>query len=148
MARSVSSASVDKKGIDVSDIAVAEKFQEKIREVFCGFENAGRTTSLFVHYHYNVETIKIFIRAERTADFSLHLACIVSHMLDVFAAAGHHHYTKGARLYVQMMLAYEKGQTRRPQSFRASNQKEVMLYGTLVLSGMVFGVIYVSSKPV
>ena len=87
MARSVST-SVDKKGIDDSDIAVAEKFKEKIREVFCGFENAGRTASLFAHYHYNVETSKIFIRAERTADFSLHLACIVSRMLDVFAVAG------------------------------------------------------------
>ena len=54
-----------------------------------------------------VDTIKIFIRAERIADFSLHLSCITNRMLDMFAAAGHHHYAKAARLYVQLMLKYE-----------------------------------------
>ena len=56
-----------------------------------------------------VDTIKIFIRAERMSDFTLHLSCITNRMLHVFAAARHHNYAKAARLYVQMMKAYEKG---------------------------------------
>ena len=46
---------------------------------------------------------------ERMSDFTLHLFCITNRMLHVFAAAGHHNYAKAARLYVQMMKAYEKG---------------------------------------
>jgi hypothetical protein len=47
-----------------------------------------------------IDTIKIFIKAERLADFNGHLDC---RMLDTFSAAGHHQYAKGARLYCQLM---------------------------------------------
>ena len=83
--------------------------QTKITTVFEQGNNAGRTPTLWSLYHYMVETIKLLIRAERTADFPLHLSCITHRMLDVFAAAGHHNYAKAARLYCQMMLKYEKG---------------------------------------
>ena len=56
-----------------------------------------------------VDTIKIFIRAERMGDFTLHLSFITNRMLHVFAAAGHHNYAIAARLYVQMMKTFEKG---------------------------------------
>ena len=91
------------------DIPVVKSFQEKIDEVFSKFSAGGRTTALWALYHDMVSTIKIFIRAERTGDFQLHLSCITNRMLHIFAAAGHHYYAKGARLYVQMMLSYEKG---------------------------------------
>ena len=54
-----------------------------------------------------VDTIKIFIHAERMGNFILHLSCITNRMLHVLAAAGHHNYAKAARLYVQMMKTYE-----------------------------------------
>ena len=56
-----------------------------------------------------VETIRIFICAERMGDFSLHLLCITNRMLDIFAADGHQNYAKSARLYVQIMLKYGEG---------------------------------------
>ncbi|KAE8291497.1 hypothetical protein D5F01_LYC11105 [Larimichthys crocea] len=54
----------------------------------------GRTPALWVQYHYMVDVIKIFIRTERLADHNGHLSCIVTRMLDIFAAVGHHQYTK------------------------------------------------------
>ena len=32
-----------------------------------------------------------------------HISCIITKMLDVFSAAGHHQYAMGARLYCQLM---------------------------------------------
>ena len=59
------------------------------------------------------DTIKIFIRAERMGDFTLHLSCITNRMLHVFTAAGSHHYAKAAGLYVQMMKTYKKDQLKK-----------------------------------
>ena len=77
--------------------------------MFANFEQTGRTPRLWGLYHYMVDTIKIFIRAERLGDFSLHLSCIAHRMLDIFASAGNYDYAKAARLYVQMMLDYQEG---------------------------------------
>ena len=71
MERSVNNACDNQKGIDSSDIPIAEMLQTKIRRAFEPVDNAGRTPALWSLYHYIVETIKIFIRAERMADFSL-----------------------------------------------------------------------------
>jgi len=54
-----------------------------------------------------VDIIKMFIRTERLADHVGHLSCIVTRMLDIFSAAGHHQYAKGARLYCQLMKQLE-----------------------------------------
>ena len=54
-----------------------------------------------------VDVIKIFIRAERLADYNGHISCIVTKMLDIFSAAGHHHYAKGAPLYCQLIVQLE-----------------------------------------
>lgn len=50
-----------------------------------------------------IDVINIFIKAEWLADHEGHLACIVTRMLDIFSAAGHHQYAKGAGLYCQLM---------------------------------------------
>ena len=96
-------------GIGSKNIPMAERFRSKIKNVLAQLDNAGKTPSLWCLYHYMVDTIKIFIRAERMGDFTLHLSCITNRMLHVFAAAGHHNYAKAAHLYVQMMKTYEKG---------------------------------------
>ena len=54
-----------------------------------------------------VDVIKIFIRSERLAVYDGHLSCIVTRMLNIFSAAGHHQYSKGGRLYCQLMKQLE-----------------------------------------
>ncbi len=49
-----------------------------------------------------METLKLFIRAERTGNWSLHLV-VVGEMLNLFAATGHINYAKSSRLYLQLM---------------------------------------------
>ena len=50
-----------------------------------------------------VETLKLFIRAERTGNWSLHLVAVIN-MMNLFAATGHVNYAKSSRLYLQLML--------------------------------------------
>ena len=63
---------------------------------------ASRTARLWLQYMYYVDVLRTVIRAERTSDWNLHLLG-VSKMLNLFAATGHNHYAKCARLYLQMM---------------------------------------------
>ena len=61
------------------------------------------TARLWIQYVEYVETLKIFIRAERIGDWNLHLIA-VGKMLNLFAATGHNNYAKSARLYLQLMM--------------------------------------------
>jgi len=67
---------------------------KRFAETFERIVEGGRTPSLCVKYHHMVDTIKIFITAERLADYNGHFY-IVNRMLDIFSAAGHHQYAKG-----------------------------------------------------
>ena len=78
-------------------------FEQRFEDTFKQLAEGGRTPALWVQYHYMVDVIKNFIKCERLADHSGHLSCIVTRMLDIFSAAGHHQYAKGARLYCQLM---------------------------------------------
>ena len=82
-------------------------FEQKFEEKFKRLAEGGRTSALWVQYYYMVDVIKIFIRTERLADYNGHISCIVTRMLDIFSAAGHHQYAKGARLYCQLMKQFE-----------------------------------------
>ncbi|KAJ8385110.1 hypothetical protein AAFF_G00192510 [Aldrovandia affinis] len=82
-------------------------FEQRFEETFKRLAEGGRTPALWVQYHYMVDVIKIFIKTERLSDHDGHLSCIVTRMLDIFAAAGHHQYAKGARLYCQLMKQLE-----------------------------------------
>lgn len=82
-------------------------FEQRFQETFKRLEEGGRTPALWVQYHYMVDVLKIFIKSERLADHDRHLSCIVTRMLDIFSAAGHHQYAKGARLYCQLMKQLE-----------------------------------------
>jgi len=62
----------------------------------------SRTAKLWINYLHYVSLLKQLIRAERTADWELHLSSI-SQMVNLFAATGHNNYAKCARLYVEMM---------------------------------------------
>ena len=57
---------------------------------------------LWLQYLEYVDTLKLFIQAERTGNWNLHLIA-VEKMLNLFAATGHINYAKSARLYLQQM---------------------------------------------
>ena len=78
-------------------------FEKKFEETLKRLAKGGRTPALWMECHHMVDVMKVFIRTERLADHNGHLSCIVTKMLHIFAAAGHHHYAKGARLYCQLM---------------------------------------------
>ena len=50
-----------------------------------------------------IQVVKMFVYAGRTGEWNLHLHAIYK-MLDLFAAAGHLHYAKSGRMYLQQML--------------------------------------------
>ena len=61
-----------------------------------------RTAKYWFQYVQYIGIVKEYIRAERTSDWLLHLSC-VERLLNLFAATGHTHYTKSARIYLQQM---------------------------------------------
>jgi len=68
----------------------------------CQLADQSRTAKLWLQFMYKVETVRMFIRAERTSNWNLHVIA-TTRMLNLFAATGHLNYAKCARLYVQMM---------------------------------------------
>ena len=62
----------------------------------------SRTGALWLQYMEMVNILRTFIKAERTANWELHLQA-VSEMLPYLAASGHNLYVKCARLYLQSM---------------------------------------------
>jgi len=65
-----------------------------------------RTAKLWLQYLSMVEILQKFIKAERIGDWQLHLHALAE-MLPFFAAAGHFHYAKSARLYLQFMQSLD-----------------------------------------
>ena len=86
---------------------IVEVFEQSFANTFNTLAEGGRTPALWVQYLWMVNVIKIFIKSERLADHDRHLSCIVTGMLDIFSAAGHHQYAKCARLYCQLMKQLE-----------------------------------------
>ena len=62
----------------------------------------SRTSQLWIQYFNLVSLLHLFIKAERTGNWNLHLHCI-KNMLPFFHAAGHMAYARYAHLYVQQM---------------------------------------------
>ena len=75
----------------------------------------SRTAKLWKQYFDQVQIIRLFIRAERTGDWKLHLYS-VQQMLPHFHAAGHFPYAKSTQLYLQQMSELESKM--RPDDFK------------------------------
>eukprot|EP00745_Piridium_sociabile_P028799 TRINITY_DN4651_c0_g1_i2.p1 TRINITY_DN4651_c0_g1~~TRINITY_DN4651_c0_g1_i2.p1 ORF type:complete len:839 (-),score=172.35 TRINITY_DN4651_c0_g1_i2:728-3244(-) len=82
--------------------------------------SANRTSVLWLQYLEMIDILKMAIKAERTGNFSLHLKA-VSEMLPFFAATGHHHYAKSARLYLQQMTELKDSHPEVYNSFKAGH---------------------------
>ena len=81
--------------IDVKEmLARISKYKEKFSE--------ERTAKLWFQYLCMVEIICMFIKAERTGNFDLHLQSVLE-MLLYFAASGHHLYGRSVHIYLQTM---------------------------------------------
>ena len=62
----------------------------------------GRTATLWLQYLEMVDILRVFLKAERTGNWRLHLQSVCE-MLSYFAAAGHRLYAKSAYVYLQTM---------------------------------------------
>ena len=63
-------------------------------------EEGSRTGKLWLNFTKFMAIVRMFIRAERTGNWGLHLEATYN-MLPFLAAAGHNNYTKSCRLYLQ-----------------------------------------------
>jgi hypothetical protein len=77
--------------------------EQEMKRLCESLKSESRTFKLWLLYVEYVETVKMFLMAERTCNWLLHLHAI-QRMLPLFAAAGHGHYAKSARLYLQSMM--------------------------------------------
>ncbi len=62
----------------------------------------SRTALLWLQYMKMIDILRMFLKAERTGNWALHLQA-VHDMLPYFAASGHNLYAKSAHIYLQMM---------------------------------------------
>ena len=86
----------------VNESAVLKIIQQLLEEIKEELRNSSRTARLWLQYVDYVGILKLFMRAERTGNWKLHLYA-VEKMLNAFAATGHINYAKCARLYLQYM---------------------------------------------
>ena len=73
-----------------------------LNDLMTELSTASRTGKLWIEYIRMVQVMLLFIRAERTGDWGLHLFC-VSKMIPVLHSGGHTAYAKSARLYLDQM---------------------------------------------
>ena len=88
-----------------SEISSSTSFSlllQKLAEVKDILQSKSRTSKLFLRYIDYINTVMIFIAAERTSNWHLHLYA-VGKMLNLFAATGHSNYAKCGRYYLQKM---------------------------------------------
>ena len=88
---------------EVGDVAVMMKIYEDMQSIKNSLSCESRTSKLWILYSNYIETVRLYIRAERTSDWELHLHA-TGKMLNLFAATGHIHYAKSCRMYLQTML--------------------------------------------
>jgi hypothetical protein len=79
-----------------------DKFQANMAELRTNLSDQLRTSRLWIFYMKYVELLKVFLMAERTSNWLLHLECLHG-IRALFAATGHVHYAKSVRLYLQFM---------------------------------------------
>ena len=98
--------SVSSKTVPFSSVCTSEeliKLEKLLHRYKESLAKKSPTARLWLQYLEYVDTLKIFIRAERIGDWNLHLIAI-GKMLNLFAATGHINYAKSSRLYLQLMM--------------------------------------------
>ena len=88
---------------DITQSNELKKLDKSLRDLRNALSANSQTAKLWLQYIDYVQLMKLFIRAERTGNWKLHLVAI-KRMINLFAATGHMNYAKSARLYLQFML--------------------------------------------
>ena len=83
-----------------------KQLSSSLQQLQLSLKADSRTAKLWLLYLDSIELVKLFIFAERTSNWPLHLH-VTSKMLNLFAATGHGNYAKSARLYLQEMSQLE-----------------------------------------
>lgn len=99
---------VDTRKVDSADCSLLDdeslkQIEAALNDIKTKLTAASRTAKLWTRYIDYVQVLKLFLLAERTSNWHLHLKCIHD-MLNLFAATGHNNYYKSCRLYLQLML--------------------------------------------
>ena len=88
---------------EITQSAAVKSFVEILENQLQLSKELGRTQKLWIQFIEMVELVRMFIRAERSGDFLLHLHC-VHQMLPIFHASAHLNYAKSAQVYLQDSL--------------------------------------------
>ena len=88
---------------EVGDIGVMMKVRDDMQSLKYLRSCESRTAKLWILYSNYIEIVRLYIHAERTSDWEMHLHA-TGKMLNLFAATGHIHYAKSCRMYLQTML--------------------------------------------
>ena len=99
----------------VNDESVWETIRQTVEATKVSLQEQSRTSALWLQYIEMVRILKLFIKAERTGNWELHMEAL-SRMLPYLAASGHNLYVKCARLYLQSM---SKLQSDHPDVYRS-----------------------------
>ena len=86
---------------------VIKKLSFTISTLKDSLSKSSRTSRLWINYINYINIAKTFIGAERTGNWHLHLATIAN-IIDLFAATGHIHYSKSARLSLQTIVLTDR----------------------------------------
>ena len=116
------------------------KLQNIVETYKDDLSSKSRTSKLWVQYLKYIELVQLFIPAERTANWDLHIVS-VSQMINLVAATGHIHYAKRAKVNMQKMLElstdypwlYAKFATNRYHTVRRSNRFWAGLWTDLII---------------
>src|SRR6218665_272218 len=96
----------DCSNVDVLEDTAIRDLRKTISNAMDEESRKSRTGALWINYMDQVSLLKMFLYAERTGDWMLHLYCITK-MIPYFHAAGHLAHAKSARLYLQQMKSLE-----------------------------------------
>ena len=80
----------------------ASQLTHILADLSADLEAESRTGKLWINYLNNIRVLRLFIYAERTGDWDLHLYC-VAHMILIFHSPGHFAYARSARRYMDAM---------------------------------------------
>ena len=86
--------------------ATIQTFMTTMASIIDEEKQKSPTGKLWINYLEQVSILKMFLYAERTGDWKLHLQCI-RRMIPYFHSAGHLAFAKSARLYLQQMESLE-----------------------------------------
>lgn len=97
---------------EIIDNESLQKVMNIIENKYSETENLNNTAKLWIQYLKQVEILQDFLRSERTGNWDLHISSM-KNMLPYFHAAGHLHYAKCTRFYIQQLeeLAEKMDQT-------------------------------------